>query len=122
MVPHEPGMGGPVLVGEQAQGRIRVALSGGLELANAQVIGDQLRAVMSRDRPRVLLLDMSAVDFCDCAALQALIDVHGEGERAGTRVVISVASPMMVWLLRLFALDRLFDYPTTGPATGESSG
>jgi anti-anti-sigma factor len=121
MVPSKPGMSGPVLVGEQALGRIGVALSGGLELANAHLIGDQLRDVMSHDRPRVLLLDMSAVDFCDCAALQMLIDVRGEGERVGIRVVISVASPMMVWLLRLFLLDRLFGYPGAGPA-GESSG
>jgi anti-anti-sigma factor len=122
MVPSEPGMSGPVLVGEQADGRVVVALSGDLELANANLIGDQLRAVVSRNRPRLLLLDMSAVDFCDCAALQTLIDVHGDGERGGTRVVISAASPKVMWLLRLLALDRLFDHPATEPATGESSG
>ena len=118
MVPSEPGVSGPVLVGEPAGGRVVVALSGDLELANANLIGDQLRAVMNRNRPRVLLLDMSAVDFCDCAALQTLIDVHGEGVRVGTRVVISEASPTMVWLLRLFALDCLFDLSGHGACDG----
>jgi anti-anti-sigma factor len=122
MGPSAEGSSGPLLVIEQAQGRIRVVLTGSLDLANMQPIGAQLRAVMSRHRPRTLMLDMTRVDFCDCGSLQMLIDVRCDGELAGTRVVIPAASPTVVWLLRLFALDGVFGYPTTGPAIGESIG
>jgi anti-anti-sigma factor len=105
-----------------APGRIRAALSGTLDLTNAPSIGDRLRAVMSAEHPRVLLLDAGAVEFCDCAALQMLLDVRSEGERAGIHVAISIASPALVMLLRLFSLDRLFDYPAARSSAGESSG
>jgi anti-anti-sigma factor len=122
MGPSAEGAPGPLLVVEQAHGRIRVILTGSLDLANVQTVGAQLRAVMSRHRPRTLTLDMTRVDFCDCSSLQMLIDVRRDGELAGTRVVIPAGSPAVVRLLRLFALDGLFGYPTTGPTTGESIG
>jgi anti-anti-sigma factor len=122
MGPFEKDTTGRLLVVQQANGRIRAILPGALDLTNTETTRDQLRAVMSRFRPRTLILDMTAVDFCDCASLQMLIDVHADGERQGTRVVIRGASPVMAWLLRLFELDDLFDYPATGPARDESSG
>jgi anti-anti-sigma factor len=97
-------------------------VSGSLDLENADLVGAQLMGALRELRPRVLLLDLDTVDFCDCASLRTLLEVHAEGERTGTRVVVAAASPLVRWLLQLFAVDRLFDQTSAGPAVGESSG
>ena len=121
-MPSEPVTSGQIFVDEPMPGQVRAALSGNLDLLNAQPLSEELRALLSRERPRVLMLDASGVDFCDCSALQMLLDVHDEGQRLDARVVISRASPAIERLLRLFDLTGLFGYPTAGPAGGESIG
>jgi anti-anti-sigma factor len=121
MAPFEPGPQMRLLVGEPAQGRVRVTVSGSLDLAIAGELGERLRAAVARG-PRMLVLDLAAVDFCDCAALGVLIGVRDEGQRTGCAVVISAASPAVALLLGLLGLDGLLGYPPPGPGRGEFRG
>lgn len=122
MVSSGPDVRRHVRIGELVRGRVHADLSGSLDLANADLVADRLRGVLGCSRPQVLTLDMSAVNFCDCAALGVLVSVHEEGQRQGTRVVISAASPEVTWLLRFFGLEPLFAYSAGGSVIGDSSG
>jgi anti-anti-sigma factor len=120
MASSDQGMHGHVVLGEHTPGRLVAALSGDLDLAVADDIAGELRSAVDRARPRTLALDLMAVDFCDCAALRALLIVRAECARVGCRMVISAMSPAMRWLLELTELDAVFGHPDREP--GASNG
>jgi anti-anti-sigma factor len=123
MVASEQGTYGQISIVEPEPGHVVAVLAGELDLVNADLIDDQLGGVVRRGPPRVLVLDAASVDFCDCAALHALLRLRAEAESVGCRVVISAPSPPMLRLLRLFEVDRLFGYPPdgSGPEVPEPS-
>ncbi|MBG0564246.1 STAS domain-containing protein [Actinoplanes aureus] len=109
-----PEMPGRVLVSETTPGTVTARLSGAFDLANADRLDDTLRAALHDQRPAVLALDMTAVEFCDCAVVRILLRVRADGALIGCRVVVAAASPMVAWLLRLLDVEGPFDYPPTG--------
>jgi anti-anti-sigma factor len=111
-----------VVVGEPDQGSIVVSLSGDWDLANADSLGDGLRAVLRRGGLRSLALDMTAVEFCDCAVLRMLLGFRADARRNGCEVLISAASPQVAWLLGLMALQRVFGYQLLESKSRDSSG
>ncbi|MBP8267769.1 MAG: SulP family inorganic anion transporter, partial [Zoogloea sp.] len=65
---------------ESFDGLLILRPEGRLFFANAQEVGDQIRALVAKYRPRVLALDMSRVFDIEYSALQMLV----EGERRAT--------------------------------------
>jgi anti-anti-sigma factor len=123
MVSSEQSTKAYVVVREHTAERFVAVLFGSLDLAIAADLGQQLRAVVVRDGVRVLALDLAAVDFCDCAVLRELVRTHSEGRKRGRSVVITAASPVVSWLLRLVNLDQLFGCSPygSGPGTADPS-
>ncbi len=76
---------------ETFPGLLIVRPEGRLFFANAQEVGDQLRALVGQYQPRVLALDMSRVFDIEYSALQMFI----EGERRAT------AEGRIIWLADL---------------------
>jgi anti-anti-sigma factor len=107
-----------LVVGEPVLGRTQVTLSGSLDLAVTDELDARLRAAMTEGRPRPLALDLSAVDFCDCAALRVLSGAHAQGRRLGCTVLITAASPAVTWLLELVGSERLPGSSPPEPAGG----
>ena len=107
-------------------GAVVAVLSGSLDLTDAPVVRESLRP--AGRWPRTLVLDLAAVDFCDCAVLGALIAVRGEAGLSGGRVLIAAASPAVRVLLAATQTAALFGYPPVGPgqavesSADESSG
>src|SRR5262249_36980882 len=62
---------------ETIDGLLILRPEGRLFFANAQSVGDQIRALVAEHRPKVLALDMSRVPDIEYSALQMLV----EGER-----------------------------------------
>jgi anti-sigma B factor antagonist len=86
-------------------GRTTLAIEGEVDLA----VADELAAAGCRQVEAAptepLCLDLSAVDFMDSSALNALITIRN----AGSAPVILVApSPSVLRLLQLTALDQAF--------------
>jgi MFS superfamily sulfate permease-like transporter len=76
---------------ETFEGLLILRPEGRLFFANAQGVGDQIRALVTAHQPRVLALDMSRVFDIEYSALQMLM----EGERRAS------AAGMIFWLAGL---------------------
>jgi MFS superfamily sulfate permease-like transporter len=93
---------------ETFEGLLILRPEGRLFFANAQQVGDQVRALVAQHRPRVLALDMSRVPDIEYSALQML----EEGERRltgeGVAVWLAAANPEVLACIRSSGLaERL---------------
>lgn len=90
----------------ECEGRVVVALLGELDITGAAGAEAAIMALAARDQ--YLILDMSAVDFLDCAALGALLGVQRLARRSGGDVVLAAPQPHVRRLLALTGKDEVF--------------
>jgi anti-anti-sigma factor len=64
-----------------------VRVTGDLDLATASTVDATLRSALGA-RPATLIVDLSAVTFCDSTGLRPLIDVVRRGRRLGVAVIL----------------------------------
>lgn len=57
-----------------------------------------------------LVVDLSALTFCDSTGIAALIDAHRRAREAGTPLVLAGLDPEIARVLRIMGLDRLFSF------------
>ncbi len=78
----------PFSVSEREEGGVKViAVAGELDIATAPTLCARLDATRSGRRPR-LLVDLSAVDFCDSTGLRALLGAASEVRAHGGRFAV----------------------------------
>jgi anti-anti-sigma factor len=58
-----------------------------------------------------LELDLSRLDFCDCAGLSVLMELRRRAEQQGKSVVVRAGSPAVDRLLTLIGAGHLFATP-----------
>lgn len=73
---------------------------GRLFFANAQHVGDQIRALVAEHRPRVLALDMSRVFDIEYSALQMLVDGEKRMTDEGAVVWFAALNPSVLKTIR----------------------
>ncbi|MEV6117471.1 STAS domain-containing protein [Streptomyces sp. NPDC052109] len=102
-------------------------VSGELDLDSGNRLRDDLLAALARSACG-LELDLSRLDFCDCAGLGILMDLRQRAERQGKTVFIGAGSPAVDRLLSLIGAQEFFAPPgprhagrqPPGPATAPS--
>jgi anti-sigma B factor antagonist len=87
-------------------GGATIRLAGDLDMASAPLINEALQMVPLA-RSRQIRLDLSAVSFCDCAGLNALIAGDRSLRAAGGRLTLVDPSAPTRRLLLLTGLDRV---------------
>ncbi|MGQ5638952.1 MULTISPECIES: STAS domain-containing protein [unclassified Streptomyces] len=117
------------------QDRICVRILGELDLDSASQLRHDLHEALAVS-DRGLALDLSKLDFCDCAGLRLLMELRQRAVSHGKTVVIDARSTIVDRLLTLLGAQELFrtsDQPTTesrrpapvtapSPKTGMSPG
>ena len=94
-------------------------MRGELDLATADGLTERGYAAIGRG-PRVLLIDLAHVSFCDLRGLSSLVRIANQADRAGCRYGLLAAQPQVVNLLRLTSLDqRLPVFATVGDALAQ---
>lgn len=88
------------------EGRVVVALRGGLDITGAADAEAAISALVARGQS--LIIDVSALDFIDCSALGALLRVRGLARRGGGNVVLAAPQPHVLRLLALTGNDEVF--------------
>ncbi|MFE7646119.1 anti-sigma factor antagonist [Streptomyces phaeoluteigriseus] len=94
--------------------RVAVEIRGELDLGRAEQLEHALRAALAAAVGAVDL-DLGGVTFCDCSALNVLLELHERGLRQGTPVVIRSAAPVVERLLDLTGTAPLFVGTEPGP-------
>jgi high affinity sulfate transporter 1 len=78
---------------ETFEGLLILRPEGRLFFANAQLVSDQIRTLMTKYRPRVLALDMSRVLDIEYSALKMLMEAEQRGTAQGAIVWVADLSP-----------------------------
>ncbi|NUW32853.1 STAS domain-containing protein [Nonomuraea sp. SMC257] len=86
---------------------VRLALSGDLDYGTVSEL-----AALPLDRGvRQFDVDLSGLSFIDSSGLAALVRLYHQAERAEAVLRVVAATPYLRSVLRMTALDRLFDLP-----------
>ncbi|KAB2343384.1 STAS domain-containing protein [Actinomadura rudentiformis] len=89
-----------------------VRLRGELDLATAPPLRDRLSDVIRTDT-RLLILDLSAVSFCDATGLTVLTGVRRRASVVGAALVVAAPCSQVTKLLRATGLERDFTIRAT---------
>lgn len=84
-------------------GVVTVTFQGDLDAMTAPALSGYL-AQVTRELPRVMILDLAEVGFLDCTAARALIET-GHGQPGRPRLVLCRPRPAVRRLLSLIGLD-----------------
>lgn len=93
-----------------------VAVAGELDIASAPLLAWHLSELASRLRTRVVL-DLAALDFCDCAGLSVLLRAHRRDAASGGWLRLCRPKPTIQRTLRITKFTRvLVCYPNVAAA------
>jgi anti-sigma B factor antagonist len=98
-----PGVG---LKTSARDGHVVVVLRGELDFSGAEDVGAAIAAVVVPGQS--LIIDMSGLDFMDCASLRALLTVRGLVRSGGGEVVLAAPRRNARRLLVLSGRDQAF--------------
>ncbi|MER5194139.1 anti-sigma factor antagonist [Streptomyces sp. NPDC002755] len=88
--------------------RVVVTVRGELDLDSAGQLAQALRAALG-DAARGVDLELGGVAFCDCSALNVLLDLHEQSLKLGKTLALRTVSPAVERLLTLTGTRTLFD-------------
>jgi anti-anti-sigma factor len=92
---------------DAAGDRFVVTVRGELDLDSGPLLQQTLNKALDRATDGIEL-DFAAVDFCDCSALNVLLDVRSRARMAGKQVILRVTSRAVQRLLTLTGTLPLF--------------
>ncbi|WP_411107713.1 STAS domain-containing protein [Streptomyces sp. cmx-4-9] len=84
-----------------------LGVSGELDVACAQQLRSELESVIDR-APGEVVIDLSALAFCDSSGLSALLNARLHALASGRVLCLAGASPQMLRLLELTGARGLF--------------
>jgi anti-sigma B factor antagonist len=86
-----------------------IAVSGELDLWTAADLSDAAVSALSEEGCHRLALDLSGLRFIDSSGINTLIEIREATRKAHAALQISRPSPRVTEVLRLTAVDQLFD-------------
>jgi anti-sigma B factor antagonist len=101
---------------------VRLILTGELDLAVVPQFEAEMQDAESAS-PRVLLIDLSALEFVDSSGLRSLVLADERAHEQGRRLAIVPGPPMVHRVFEITKLDRRLDFvedpaAVSGPAAG----
>ena len=94
-------------------------LQGELDASNRDRLHSAISSALER-RPPVLVVDLSGLDFTDCAGLSVLVGAHKHLAASGHRLLITGANPAVQRLLHLTGLDTYLHLNTPETISGNA--
>jgi len=91
---------------ETFEGLLIVRPEGRLFFVNAQNVGEQINALVTKHKPRVLALDMSRVPDIEYSALQALMEGEKRMTERGIVVWLAALNPGVLEVVRQAGFDQ----------------
>ena len=103
-----------------ARRAVVVALPEEIDLTNAAGVAEQLTLALGRHP--IVIIDMSATRFCDCAGARAIVRAHKRAAEGGAELRLVVTADPMRHILGRLGVDRLLDlYPSVEAAHGRDA-
>jgi anti-sigma B factor antagonist len=99
------------IIAEHHRQRSVVRLQGELDVSNRDRLRQAINSVLER-HPAILVVDLSGLNFTDCAGLSVLIWAYKRLAGRGHQLVISGANPIVRRLVNLADLDTYLHLST----------
>ncbi len=90
---------------EEHGAAVHARLGGELDISTAPRLEESLQRAEA-DRPALLVIDLSGLDFMDSTGLRLLISADSRSREAGRRFVLIQGNEMVQRVLRLTRLDE----------------
>ncbi len=100
---------------DDSSGALVLAVIGEVDLLSAEQVGDAVSAALAR-RPRVLVIDLSAVTFLDSTGLSVLAQAHAAGGPDIAVRVVTTGEGLARRAITLTGLDQLLPVFTSRAA------
>jgi anti-sigma B factor antagonist len=112
----------PLTLTERHDGNVVVLSAEGIvDTAAAPALTDQIRAIL-RQRPAVLVIDLTGVDFLATAGMSVLMEAHRKCEELDISFRVVAQGPVTVKSMQLLGIDDLLAiYPTVATALHDVS-
>jgi anti-sigma B factor antagonist len=95
----------------QADGAIVVDVRGSLDAATVDALRQSLLGTLQRERPALLVVDLTFVVFMDSMGIGALVSGHNAAREVGCRFVLRNPSEFVHRQLRVTGLTEMFGLP-----------
>lgn len=94
--------------------RSLLCLWGELDVGNRADLYQAVRTTLDVHSPPVLVLDLSALSFADCAGLAVITWAHKRQQEHGRRLLVTGARPIVRRIMRLTGLAAYLNLDTAG--------
>lgn len=84
-----------------------VAVSGEVGAGTAPTLRARIEALVERDAPQHVVLDLGGVDFIDSSGLGTVVRAHKQLRKAGGTLALVVTSQSVLRVLQMSGLDRV---------------
>ncbi|BEL02746.1 hypothetical protein Q0Z83_009370 [Actinoplanes sichuanensis] len=112
-------MGGAAMTARrQADGATVVDVRGSLDASTVSGLRVAMLDALHRDRPRLMIVDLTLVTFMDSTGIGLLVGGHRSALDQGTRFVVRNPSEFVHRQLRLTGLTGLLGLPSTNACPG----
>jgi anti-anti-sigma factor len=110
MAPHEIDhvLPGPVLFVRAEDGYTIVTISGEIGIVSAPMVRERLLGLLRPDTSRIVV-DLSAVTFCDASGLAVLVAASRRAGLLGGVLRLAAPAPLTATILRVTGLDSRFE-------------
>jgi anti-sigma B factor antagonist len=112
-------MGGAAMTARrQADGTTVVDVRGSLDATTVEGLRAAMLEALHRDRPRLMILDLTLVTFMDSRGIGLLVGSHQSARDQGTRFVVRNPSEFVHRQLGLTGLTGMLGLPSTHGSPG----
>jgi anti-sigma B factor antagonist len=108
-------------VSSRSQGdHVVLALAGEIDLYTAPKLQGELTTALAAGKPSHLVVDMSAVEFCDSTGMNVLLAAHRLATERGGDLALAAPRPSVRKILEVTGLESVFTIHDDLPAvTGQ---
>jgi anti-anti-sigma factor len=100
----------------QADGAIVVDVRGSLDAATVDALRESLLGTLQRERPVVMIVDLTFVVFMDSMGVGALVSGYNAAREIGSRFLLRNPSEFVHRQLRVTGLAEMFGLPPSSSA------
>jgi anti-anti-sigma factor len=97
-----------IIVTEHRGRRSELSLRGELDVCNKDLLAGAIGSALERGA-RMLVVDLSALDFMDCSGLSVLVETRIQLAEGQGQLVITGSQPIVRRLFHLMGLDSYLD-------------
>ncbi len=89
--------------------KLTISPKGDIDHHSARILRERIDNEMYLNRPEILILDLSGIEFMDSSGLGLLLGRYQRAKDLGIRLILTGCSDRIMKILSLAGADKMFD-------------